>query len=914
MQEKIIFGLHLGDQQLPRFKKEIIAGVHLLGPADFLRFLEKRLGLTGHPGNNDHLRTEQYRQALKLCIETDAASCFQRSFTADPFATATALLELRDELVLAGWDFSPEKDMPARLLGLATIEEILKGAAHSITLDPGFSDRFRMVEKRLDWLLPDYPVIHLNEPRELLPPQFKRLLDKLEKIGFLIKNLPVKATSEKEIKTDKDTDLGRLKKSIRTSGAEKFKPKGDGSLLIIQSKRDTELAAWVAKLIAKNPEFQPACLIPEKNRTLDLSLGQEGLPSLGMLSASSARPSLQILKLIPTFLWNPIDPYKIMEFVTLSVKPLSDDLAVRIARQMAATPGLRSDSWYAMQEQFFEELAERAQDDASINVAGVREQYNFWFNRKRYSASKSVPKTEVIEIYDYIADWARQEFSDTDEQNTSLIVLSEQARRIVDLLFTLPPTMDFLTPLQLERIVRTIYEPAPITFEEKAIGHLPYTYQPASVIGSVDRLLWWNFIQNEPDHFFSRWYPSELTFFNNKNITLSTPEKENKLLLWQRNRPIVHTGKQLILCIPEKVKGSAVHTHPLFDELKAYTTTLSDITLDIDEQVIPAVFTEKFKLPVREKIAHRKLSRPKLFLNIDHPGLADQNEKESFTSLNDLFYYPYQWVFRHKARLQASSILSIVKDVTLMGNLSHRFFELLFTEDITKMDRATVAEWIDEKAPDLLREEGSVLLMYGREPEKISFLNKVKYAAWSLVEMIQQNGWSVRGTEIGLGGKFADLPIKGKADLVLERKGEIAVIDLKWRGANWRSNLIKSEEDLQLVMYSKMLSEDAEWAHTAYFILENGKMISRNNQAFKQAVSVSPDQDFREVNQRIWEKMTRTYQWRLQQLADGLVEVRTKQTAGELAEEYGEVLMELLEMYEKDAPFDDYRTLINVEG
>jgi len=60
--------------------------------------------------------------------------------------------------------------------------------------------------------------------------------------------------------------------------------------------------------------------------------------------------------------------------------------------------------------------------------------------------------------------------------------------------------------------------------------------------------------------------------------------------------------------------------------------------------------------------------------------------------------------------------------------------------------------------------------------------------------------------------------------------------------------------------------------------------------------------------------MIRTYQWRLEQLANGMVEVRTKQTAGELAEEYGAELLELLEMYETDAPFDQYRTLINVEG
>jgi len=60
--------------------------------------------------------------------------------------------------------------------------------------------------------------------------------------------------------------------------------------------------------------------------------------------------------------------------------------------------------------------------------------------------------------------------------------------------------------------------------------------------------------------------------------------------------------------------------------------------------------------------------------------------------------------------------------------------------------------------------------------------------------------------------------------------------------------------------------------------------------------------------------MIRTYQWRLQQLAEGMVEIRTQQTAEELSEEYGAELLELLEMYETDAPFDSYRTLINVEG
>ena len=250
-----------------------------------------------------------------------------------------------------------------------------------------------------------------------------------------------------------------------------------------------------------------------------------------------------------------------------------------------------------------------------------------------------------------------------------------------------------------------------------------------------------------------------------------------------------------------------------------------------------------------------------------------------------------------------------------MGNLSHRFFELLFHKenDTSNWDRNKVESWVDEQAPKLLAKEGAVLLMYGREPEKIAFLNRVKYAAWSLISMIQNNGWKVKATEEKLNGKFANIEMKGIADLVLERGKELAVIDLKWRGTARRQQIIKNEEDLQLVMYSRLLTEDDQWAHTAYFILENGKMISRNDLAFKEAIPVDPSSDHEEVNQRIYTQMEKTYQWRLQQLQSGKIEIRTKQTLDELEEYYdGEELIELLEMRTENAVFDDYRTLINL--
>ena len=167
-----------------------------------------------------------------------------------------------------------------------------------------------------------------------------------------------------------------------------------------------------------------------------------------------ARPTLQVLKLVTVFLWKPIDPFKVMEFVSLSVKPLDNELANRIALQMAQTPGLMGEGWQRAISAYFGELERRAQRDASVAINDIRRQYSFWFERTRYDINGAVPKEEVIGIFSYLERWALDTYDESGAKNQSLVVLYEQARRIRELLQTLPETQ--LTHLELERIVRTI--------------------------------------------------------------------------------------------------------------------------------------------------------------------------------------------------------------------------------------------------------------------------------------------------------------------------------------------------------------------------------------------------------------------------------------------------------------------------
>lgn len=910
---KIYFGLQLDDLVFPK-SKSTQGNTFYLGKQGLLNFFEVHLGLTGHPPNNEHLRIEQYRQALQIYLKEFPDAFYKSSFQADQFATSTTLLLMRDELLLGGWNFEINASSPQRLKTIASIEDIFIQNEFDLILAPGFADRFQDVLNSLNTHNQPITEFILNEPLGLLPKHFQVLVKQLKAFGVKISENIIQSSANT---SDLSVFQKVLKKEIKIS--KKHQLKNDGSILLIKSKRETHAAAWLANFFLKNDSFRPLCLIPEKSRALDNAFIQEGLPSLGILSASLARPSLQILKLVTTFLWQPIDPYKILEFVSLTVKPLADDLALEIARVMAQTPGINSDRWHAMTSQYFEKLEEKAKEDNTIDVREIKNQYNFWFGRSRYRIDQKVPKIEAIDIFNYLENWANEEFKNSGEINTSMQVLSSQATRVKDLLMALPESETQLTNLELERIVRTIYEPSPIQFRETEMDNLPFVHQSSAILDQVNDLTWWNFSSNEPDHFFSRWYQSEIDFLEKQEVILMSPEDKNRLLIWQRGRPVLQTNNRLLLVMPDMVDGSPVFPHPLHDVLEATFENINAITFNVDSEAGKAAIQKHFDTPNKVILKQQQFGQSEPFILINNPDrllpdYQDHTERnyETFTSLEDLFYYPYQWVFKHKIKLHKSAILSIVRDTTMMGNLSHRFFELLFKEDIQGWNKKQVEQWIDAKASSLLAKEGAVMLMYGRGPERISFLNKIKYASWSLVAMIQKNGWKVEKSEMDLEGKFNDIPIKAKADLVLEKGNEKLVIDLKWRGASRRKMMIKNEEDLQLVMYSKLLTADETWAHTAYFILEEGKMIARNSLAINEVEAVAPDSDHININQNIFEKMEKTYQWRLAQLKNGQIEVRTDHTKYDLEEAYSGELFDLLEMKDGGAFFDDYRTLIDV--
>ncbi len=948
----IQFGLELEETAFPVYidvpeKVELSCGINGL-----MAYLEKHLGIH-YPERQDYLRYEQYRQTLAVYLEKNPTAFFASSFEADSIATAIAMLENRDELFLGNWDFAKVENMPVRLQVFAELEEMIQQGSPTY-LDDGFAERYRKICYWVGTIPLPLSKIYLNEPLDILPSYIQNLMGILQGLSIEIIELTFPLMTEKG-------DLNTFQKALLKEPYTKGNIKADGSIIIIKGKRETYLAEYIAKLFAQNRHFQPVCLIPNKNRSLDNSLVEEGLPSFGILSASLARPTLQILKLVSTFLWKPINPYKILEFVSLPTTPIHSKLAKRIAKVMAEKPGLNSASWRAMVAKFFSYYKEEIERNPSRKAElekeekETRNQFNKWFNRRRYDTQKAVPKTEVIDLFTGVFVWSEEQVDRSkkkldnlqkDLDNTAIPInkindlldrkedltksqhaflsLWEQSKRLIQILEALPERDKQMSYLRLERLVRSINEPAPMRFRKTELGHLPFVYHSSAIVRPTAEVFWWNFVQAESSVGFASWYPKEQLFLRQNKVGFDQIQNENKRLIWQRMQAVLKCEKRLILVCTQYVEGKEQLPHSLWGDLCAALGEgdLEKITVDLDSQKNIKFLEKYFALPPFLDLEAVQLGKPQPFLKLPKEALLLQRERESFSSLSKLLYYPYQWFFRYQADFSKASILSINKENRLKGNLAHSLFENLFKEIIVSENRPWSKEeiqtWVENYMPSLLEKEGAVLLMYGYEPERLGLVQTLKNAAWALVSMIQNNGWKIIGTEQLVEGKLANQMLFGYVDLVLQRGTQKAIIDLKWQGSASKKMAYKNKEDLQLVIYSKLLDNTTDWAHTAYFIIKDSKMIARNNRAFEEAeIATNEEATFQEIHQDIWQKIVKTYAWRMQQLEGGNIEVRTTETVEELEEMEREAaihaneLLELLAMKQKNAYYDDYAVLIN---
>jgi PD-(D/E)XK nuclease superfamily len=625
----------------------------------------------------------------------------------------------------------------------------------------------------------------------------------------------------------------------------------------------------------------------------------EGLPTHALLSTSLSRPSLQVLKLAPCFLWQPFDVYKVMEFVNLPVIPLDDALARLISATLAEKPGFDSELWFARVQSYLDEAPPE-----------VTDQYKTLFKRRRYASDTAVPRREALELFQWLSNWANERLATDGGQEFR--ILATQAYRICDLLDALPDAR--LTFLELEHVIRTVYEPTPIGITPDCEQPYQITTEPGAVCTAVDRVLWWNCTDMTSTPHPDFWTEAEMTVLAQQNVKPDAASLMHQLDKALQLRPILRAGRQLVIVLPEQVAGQEVIGHPLMSLMESAFKDLSSITYQIEQPDDLERLKKHFITPTLKQIEVVSAKVPDLFIEANADlQVFEENKDESFTHLESLLYYPHIWFFQKQMALRSARILDIKADYTLLGNLAHRFFEALLPHpDLSKLTKDDLNLWIQEHELRFLEQEGATLLLYGREIERQQFMHVLRRSIFVFVQMLQNNGWRVQSVEQNFSGKVGHMPIRCRTDVILTRGDELCILDLKWAGATKRSAQIQNGEDIQLITYARTLPPDAYWPHTGFYIISDAKLLMRNRLAFDNATTPGKptDESREEIAQQIFDRLEATLAWRLQQISEGRVEVRTSDTFQELEDLYAADLHDLLNLPRESSKYDSFGTLL----
>ena len=905
---RICFGLHFDEKTYISDHKNN-SGLAFLGPEKLIRLLESLTGLPVFEGALAHLRVEEFRWAMEEEIKQSSSSPFYiSSFLADPIATAAHILEMRDELAASGYRLVDENDTPERMKILYSLENRIRNKQGETFLYKGLADRVNaVIEKIKNHPIPIEYFWHY-EPESMLPPLWQRLL-----LGLKEKGLEVKRYSSEFIQPE-SSDLSRVQQ--RLSGKETDNTpihlKGDGSLLVLRARRDTDAASWISRIIKENPTVNPVFLVPEKKRILDNALVADGFPSMGVLSGTAARPSLQLLKLAPIFLWSPIDPSKIQEFTSLSLQPLHPKLASLITQLLNKTPGLHHKEWENKVGHFFEWLKNSKEQPAGKKnkYLEAQKEYAFWFERKSCEMGEPVPITAVIDLYTHIMDWASEKAIRSEETITTLLTLGKQCKQIIEVLEQLSVGRSDINALELEQLIRSIYESTPIAFAESTTGHFEYFEHEGSCPANVNHLCWWNFVRRPLNYAPSKWYEEEIVFLSKQGYQLENSGIQNQRSRWYSLQPLLQAQKKVFLIIPDFSDGKEVFPHTLHDNIQAICENLDTITFHIAsgaENALPGLE----KGLIVEAIPRVKDPEDDIHLRLDKEQGFENIEKSSPTGLIKMLYYPHQWFFKEIAKLRKTHLLHTLHESTQKGNIAHRFFEVFLKETRAGWTRETLFTFIDQISIRIFKEEGANYLLYGQEPDRISFLEKVKNAAWHFYRIMQENKWEIRDIETSIKGNFEGIAFNAIPDLVLKNGQDLIVIDFKWGGEQKRRNEIRNAADIQLALYSLFLQEGAANIHTYYYIIEKRVILGRNIELLTGSKGNAGQLDG-DIHSDILRKISTTLDWRKKQFQDGLIELRTKKTAPLLDAFYGEVQLDqdILEMKNEDDIFDDYHGLL----
>jgi RecB family exonuclease len=903
---KINFGLHLDGYE--HIEPQNSFGEVTCGPQGMLAILETRLGLTGS-WPEEPMRQVQYLHCLRAC--DDGKRFYSRSFNVDELAVARVLLHWRDVWIEAGWHGDAGMDYCKRIKDLAAVEQIAKD-----NLNKGRADRLRAVVDQVGKVGNLYLSVRLLENLEDLPWVWQQIFSHLHVEGKLLADelLPL---------ADQGSDLFLLQDAILKNSPCTFQ--GDGSVIVLTAHSNAVLSNSIASMLASEVDYSSYVAPFTQGITvlnggaadvLDMAMHSYGIPRNGVSSMSRWRPQLQVLPLVLSLLWEPLDPFRLLEFLTNPSCPLPNMVRQRLAEVVAEYPGINSEHWQKVIEDFQKKAEPSADSDSDLWVKFVS-QIDSWLSRESFNRDEGAPTSLIAEKCAKVAQWhAGQSGRDNLQPGITELHLAASAQagaaaRILDEMAK--GGMESISSLQLDSLVDQVTASgASVVGGFAEMGRVHLCSSPASVFEPNDRVVWWNFTEQG---LASRWPWSPLELDQLKQLGVHVPAYPDimRQQTYSWKMPVLLAKKQIIFTVPRVDGNDTTVHHPFWDQLCVLTNdTVCEI--DIDSVLSGEGSLPFFKLELNSH-GRKEIPKPVRWWKMPNGNHLEKRGRESYSSLNAFIASPYQWVLNYKARLRPGSLAQIDEGPRQKGNLLHSLFQKLFESneiDWKTVNRKELAEWVNEKFLIVLRQEGANYLLSGKSKEREELVETAVKAAWNLIEHLNAATVVEVSMEQAAGASFSGGGLGGYIDmLVKNNEGKEAVLDLKLSGGKYRASELQENRHLQLAVYGHARKfVTGRWPSHAFYILTEARLLVQNKDFFPDAEVFSPPDG--ESTASLWLAFEQTWKWRRAQIDKGLIEVTVQGTEPDAESIPPEDGIHLEEFNDK---FNDYAALTGwVEG
>ncbi|MBX7096844.1 MAG: PD-(D/E)XK nuclease family protein [Myxococcaceae bacterium] len=790
------------------------AGESWLGPLGTLGMFESLLGLT-HRAVGAGVRVGQALRGL-----TETPGFWTRSLEADGLATARELLRWSDTLRLQGWtgQGGPRLEALARALR---------------SVDPGPAERLRKAITRLDEFKDVRWGLETFAARESLPRLWREALD-------------AAAVESRAVTLQPSPRTAPTLEAARGTG---FEPvHGERALQLIRPHGPVTGADAVAAALAATRSTRT--LIIGSDPILDAALRRHGLPTTGAGQDSHDNVLGELLPLVIELGVAPADPQRALELLTIPQGLIRPRVASELRRALEQWPAIGSQAWKDAITRLLPEL----EDDEARQTLTERLQAVFG---DTVPSGGSYPTKVLLARARWLQQWlhARLSRETSEESQARLQAVVGQVALFTNLVER--SAVDALRMTQVRRFLEEAHDGMPAASAFPAQAGLWSVRNPGGVVAPVERIVWWNYTRSSVP------VPRTLALLAEEHAALAAvgvflPTTSEQALHRARaaERPFLMATEALWLVCPQhEPNGDHAAPHPSWDAIAARAKT---------PQLVARLVTQEPRLdaPLVKK-QRTQLVLPAPVLEWTLPAKLERREQESPSSAEALVGCSLNWVLRYRARMWSGASATLSLDDRMLGTLAHH----ILLERTLKVPHVSAAAASEAAAKALLEEGPSLvaqLFLPGASAE-LGAAKQVLQKAAAVLHQLVTSGWKVVSTEERVVGDALGAKFGGISDLVVERNGRRAVIDLKWGGQKYRRQSLVEGTAVQLSAYAELLRQQGfQDPAIGYFIITTASLLSADGGlapgAGKLTTQHGPAQTwgrFEQLHRKAWQALDR---------------------------------------------------------